>query len=227
MNARKRMVGAMTLLLALVAATASVGLRLRQHDSPGERMVEQLVNHAKPPFEGYRAEYDEIPRTEIRGILHEQERRVNRAYDTLNDNIEVALPVLAEHLHDKRFSHIRQDPSTDAWHRVDVGMACAEIIQAQIEVYDECVSSGWASLHFIRDGCGGVVRWWPLREDKPLVELQMEACEWVLRHRKKPGWYADDVDWRKALRCVQRKLNKLRASKKPEVRRFKPIYIYR
>lgn len=187
-----------------------------------ERMVERLVNHAEPPFKGYRAEHDAIPSSKRRGILDEQKKRVNRAYDALNDDIESALPVLVKHLRDQRFSHIRQDPATDAWHRVDVGMACDEIVQMHVEVYRGCINRSRVSLHFIRDECGGVAKWWQARKGKPLLELQLEACAWVLRHRTKPDWYPSNFDWNQALRCVERKVRKLRESKKPEVNRFYP-----
>ena len=90
-----------------------------------ERLVEQLVNPKKRPFEGYVFSLPEG--TSISGLRKTQEP-IADAYNQLSAAIEVALPVLADHIGDRRFSYVYEEGITGTYHCESVGPACQTII---------------------------------------------------------------------------------------------------
>src|SRR5262245_54811468 len=71
-----------------------------------ERLVKQLVNPGKPPFaEPY---VHKLPKGLSESILYEKQKRIAAAYDKLSANIEDALPIIAKHVNDERFSYVHE-----------------------------------------------------------------------------------------------------------------------
>src|SRR5262249_46201214 len=141
-------------------------------------------------------------------------------YNKLSANIEVALPILAKHVNDERFSYVYVQPSSGVYLTQSVGGACSSIIHEHVEVYhrytrrprdDEGRSD---SLFFIHAGCGQINKWWKTRKQKTLAELQLEGIEWVLR-QKKPDYFKSERDWARAKTALEEMAREIRDFRKP------------
>jgi hypothetical protein len=181
-----------------------------------ERLVKQLISPYKPPFT--KTYVHELPKGLEEDVLYERQKKIEAAYNKLSKNIEVALPILAKHLDDDRFSYVYEVGPSAVYQTMSVGGACARIIYAHVEVYQEHVTT-WDgekrhSLWFIFDHCGGIDKWWKRRKGKTLAELQLEGIEWALR-QKKPKHFESDKEWAKAKKSLEKMAKEIRASKKP------------
>jgi len=183
-----------------------------------ERLVEQLVNPGKPPFTGKGMPV--LPKGVSVDTIEEKQKKVKPAYDKLSANIEVALPVLAKHANDERFSYVYIQPISGVYKTESVGGACSTIIHEHVEVYHQHTSrprddeGRSSSLYFIFNGCGGVDKWWKDRKHKTLAELQLEGIEWVLR-QKKPEYFKSERDWARAKTALEKMAKEIRDSGKP------------
>jgi len=183
-----------------------------------ERLVEQLVNPGKPPFTGKGRPI--LPEGVSENTLSERQKNVGPAYNKLSANIEVALPILAKHVNDERFSYVYVQPSSGVYLTQSVGGACSSIIHEHVEVYhrytrrprdDEGRSD---SLFFIHAGCGQINKWWKTRKQKTLAELKLEGIEWVLR-QKKPDYFKSERDWARAKTALEEMAREIRDFRKP------------
>src|SRR5262249_35821928 len=149
----------------------------------------------------------ELPKGVKASTLREKQEQVKLAYDKLSANIEDALPILAKHVNDKRFSYVYIQPRSGVYLTASVGEACSDIILAHVEAYhrhvEKVVVDKELSLHFIFDGCGGMERWWKTRKKKALAELQLEGIEWVLR-QKKPDYFKSGREWARAKESLKK-----------------------
>lgn len=222
-------------LAACILALGGVSLRAGETPKPGapidrkasakkarltpeecERLVEKLVNPDKPPFtKNYVLD---LPKGIDANTLNFRQEKVKLAYDKLSANIEDALPILAKHINDKRFSYVYTQPRSGVYLTASVGEACSEIILAHVEVYhrhvETIVVDYSSSLYFINDRCGGIDKWWKTRQKKTLAELQLEGIEWVLRH-KKPDYFKSKRGWARAKNALKKMARKIRDSGKP------------
>jgi hypothetical protein len=181
-----------------------------------ERLVEQLVNPDKPPVLGNKDL--ELPKGVTARALEEKQKNVKPAYDKLSANIEDALPILAKHLNDTRFSYVYTQPRSGVYKTASVGEACSDLIGEHVEVYHrhvkKIVYDAELSLDFINDGCGGIEKWWKTRKKKTLAELQLEGIKWVLR-QKKPEHFKSKRDWTRAKKALEKMAKKIRDSGNP------------
>jgi hypothetical protein len=207
--------------LATFAAPASAG---EKPDPPKkgltaaqcERLVEQLANQAGAPF---RQPYVmELPEGVTNGTLRERQQKIAAAYNKLSDNFESALPVLVQHVNDRRFSYVYEDGVSGVYEKATVGDACRRIVEAHVEVYHEHVrgfdeTERARSLWFLEDR-GGVKKWWKGRQGNSLAELQREGIEWVLR-QKRPGHFRTEEEWAAAKKALEKMAADVRDSGKP------------
>jgi len=182
-----------------------------------ERLVEQLVSPDKPPFT--KSYVFQLPKGVSELALIETQAKIKAAYDELSDNIEVALPALAKHVEDERFSYVYQDPISGVYLTDSVGDACSDIIVEHVEVYRKHVTSydeegRQRSLWFIEDECRGIDKWWKSRKGKTLAELQLEGIEWALG-QKKPAHFTSNKKWAAAKKALKKLAEDIRASQKP------------
>src|SRR5581483_3153758 len=133
-------------------------------------------------------------------------KKIGAAYNTLSENIEVALPVLMKHINDKRYSFVGEQPSSGVYQLKPVGWACSEIVHAHVEAHllkTFCHSREGHPLaySFIRH-CGGLDKWWGTRKGKLLAELQLEAMEWVMKQErpKLEVTFESEEAWKEALK---------------------------
>jgi hypothetical protein len=133
----------------------ATGKKARLTPEECERLVEQLVNPDRPPISGHKTL--ELPKGVNASTLNLN--TIQLAYDKLSANIEDALPVLAKHINDTRYSYVYIQPRSGVYLTESVGGACTEIILAHVEVYHQHVETSVGdtafSLHFIFEGCGG------------------------------------------------------------------------
>ncbi|MBI1916719.1 MAG: hypothetical protein HYS12_18595 [Planctomycetes bacterium] len=183
-----------------------------------ERLVAQLVNPDKPPFTGKGVPI--LPEGVSKSSLYERQKNVGPAYDKLSANIEVALPILAKHVNDERFSYVYMQPSSGVYETQSVGGACSSIIHEHVEAYHQDTSrprddeGRSSSLFFIDAGCGGINKWWKTCKHKTLAELQLEGIEWALR-QKKPEYFKSERDWARAKKALEKMAKEIRDSRKP------------
>jgi len=183
-----------------------------------ERLVEQFVNPGKPPFTGKGKPI--LPEGVSKSTIYERQKNVGPAYDKLSTNIEVALPILAKHVNDERFSYVYVQPSSGVYKTESVGGACSSIIHAHVEVHQQYTRKSRDdegrsdSFSFIDAGCGGTNKWWKTRKHKTLAELQLEGIEWVLR-QEKPEYFKSDEDWTRAKTALEKMAKEIRDSRKP------------
>ena len=181
------------------------------------RLVEQLASSEKPPFTD-RYVHD-LPKGLGESVLRSRQKPIEVAYNRLSRGIDTALPTLASHLQDKRFSYVYEDGISGVYEKATVGQACTKIIATHVEVYRPLVTKfddegRSRSLWFIQDGCGGFEKWWETRQGKPLAELQFEGIEWALR-QERPDHFDNPRDWAKAKRSLEKLAGTIRSTKRP------------
>ncbi len=100
--------------------TAAKPKRLRAADC--EKLVEQLANPNKPPFE--KLYVLDLPEGSSEAELLKSFQKIGEAYDTLSANCEVALPALMKHIDDRRYSFVQEQPGSGVFRKKTVGEAC-------------------------------------------------------------------------------------------------------
>jgi hypothetical protein len=215
-------------LLAALAATVNAEEKPDPATKPltaeqCEKLVEQLVNPGKPPFD--KLYVDELPKGVTIKSLVEGQKEIRAAYNELSDNIEAALPVLVNRVSDKRFSYVYESGS-GYYVKATVGYACRQIVTAHVEIYRKhatgVVLTAPQCMHFIDDECGGFEKWWKDREGKSLAELQLEGIVWAMS-QEKPGYFTER-QWAAAKKALEQMAKEIRVSKKPVLMKHK-LYI--
>ena len=140
-------------------------------------------------------------------------RRSQPRTDELSDNIELSLPILMNHIKDKRFSYVYEEGISGVYETANVGTACRRIVEEHVEVYRGLVTKTdeegrSKSLWFIEDGCGGIEKWWKSRKGRTLAELQREGIEWALKQRKPDHFTARE--WAAAKKDLKAKSAQIR-----------------
>jgi len=181
-----------------------------------ERVVEQLANTGKPPFtEVYVLD---LPKGVRESDLRRQQQPIADAYNALSANIEIAFPVLAAHIADKRFSYVNEDGVSGAYECETVGGACRRIIDEHVAFYEDLVpkrdDDGRAkSVWFAYDKAGGMEKWLKDRQGRSLAELQLEAVEWAVA-QPQPDFFSP-AEWQTAQKSLHQMAKQLRDNKKP------------
>lgn len=126
-----------------------------------ERLVEQLANPNEKPFDNY---VRRLPVGLSESTLFDRQRPIASAYNELSTNIEASLPILMEHVSDKRFSYVYED-FAGGYECMTIGGACTEIIVEHVDAYRKAVTKydregRSRSLSFINHECGGIAKWW-------------------------------------------------------------------
>ena len=182
-----------------------------------ERLVEAMVNPGKAPFKD--SYVHDLPGGVTESKLYDTQRKIGSAYNKLSAHIEDALPVLAKHLEDRRFSYVYEDGLGGVYLTATVGTACRRIIEAHVEVYREAVTTEpdgdgrTESLWFLDDGCGGIEKWWKGRRGRKLADLQSEGIEWAL-HQPRPKFFTKR-EWARAQKSLEKLASKIRSTGRP------------
>jgi hypothetical protein len=208
------------LVLTLLGAMAAAGGEGSDQESltlaDCERVVEQLANPGKPPFtEVYVLD---LPKGVRESDLRRQQQTIAEAYNALSANIEVAFPVLAAHIADKRFSYVYEDGVSGVYECETVGGACRRIIDEHVAFYEELVAKrdddGRAkSVWFAYDKAGGMEKWLKDRQGRSLAELQLEAVEWAVAQPQHD--FFSPAEWEAAKKSLHQAAKQLRDTKKP------------
>lgn len=146
------------------------------------KLVEQLASPNKRPEKGFEKgdSFVRFPK----GYDREAQERIATVRKTLADNIEEALPALIAALDDKRYCMTTRWQEGDTYFNESVGSVCEGIIASHLEVYFDCFSfSGPTRFNSYRYNVISK-EWYSDRQDKSLVELQIEAIDWAIEKRK-------------------------------------------
>jgi hypothetical protein len=148
-------------------------------DSKYRDLVKQLVSPNAEPSRNssgqlkYPNRYDASVQQKISDARHE-----------LQDHIEEALPYLVEALDDKRYCMTIIWAEGDGVYNRSVGQICREIIESHLEVYRGKIPVR-SPHHWHRYDYEPISKqWWEARNDKSLVDLQVEAVDWAIATRK-------------------------------------------
>lgn len=181
-----------------------------------ERLVEQLANPDPPPFtERY---VRRLPKGLSEASLFKSQKPIADAYDALNENIEVALPVLIAHMDDKRFSHVYDEAvSGPSYMCRSVGATCAMLAFDHIDVDLPAItkqdSDGGMRTSFTDESRADFDAWWRERKGRPLSEIQLEGIERAIRHAQ-PDYFTPQ-EWDAAQQKLRSLAAQIRETGKP------------
>ncbi len=109
--------------------------------------------------------------------------RINKVRKTLHENLEEAFPALVEALDDGRYCMTINWADGDAFYNQSVGSICKEIIASHMQVYrhklGHMTKRRWH--HYGYDVISK--EWGNARNDRSLLELQLEAIDWAIKRR--------------------------------------------
>lgn len=138
-------------------------------------LIEQLAN--KSPPRKFNRPFERLSKDERKSL-----EPVMDAFQRLTQNFRASLPILVEHLEDKRYSYPREHPTSGFFENQDVGDACHAIIQGKILL---------TGLSFIDDRDIGVWVELPLNKEwyqdvskMTLYEMQVDAIDRLLKYPK-------------------------------------------
>ena len=118
--------------------------------------------------------------------LYKDERKslepVVDSFRQLTQHFLASLPILIEHLDDKRYSYPREHPTSGVFENQDVGDACHAIIQGKIlltnlSFIDDRDIGVWVELSFDKD-------WYQHVSKMNLYEMQVDAIDRLRKHPK-------------------------------------------
>jgi len=187
-----------------------------------EKWVEQLASKTEPPFdEGEDGYVLRLPRGITESGLIKAQLPVREAFNSLSENLDVALPIVVKHIDDKRFSYVQEEPSNGVYFQVSVGSACRKLLDQQIAVYKPNIRSigggkiaGEPPFAHKPEFVGSDEKWWETRKNKSLVELQLEAVEWAIAFEKKMG-FESPAEEKKSLGPLEIQATQLRRTLQP------------
>jgi hypothetical protein len=125
-------------LLSLVHQSGAVEASLK--DKTAKKYVDliaQLVGPNKAPSITYN--FDEASVKFPRGYDVKAQERIKAARQSLQDNLEEALPYLVKALNDERYCMTIDWADGDAYYNKSVGDICRNVIASQLEVYRDTI----------------------------------------------------------------------------------------
>ena len=163
-----------------------------------EQLIEQLASPNKPPLisdfgdVSYPPSYDK-----------KAQDRVSAAFKRLFELGKPTFPCLLKHLDDTRYSLTKEDEIEGDWHNYHVGRLCRAIFLSHLQPYGDYYARGKGDprdhprrpsyfKHYQLSNPAAAEKWWKARKNKTMVELQIEALEWVIAEEaKRPKDYSD------------------------------------
>lgn len=144
-------------------------------ESQIRELVDQLANTSAP--RKFNRPFERLSKDERKSL-----EPVENAFRELTRHFSASLPILIEHLDDKRFSYPREHPTSGFFENQNVGDACHAIIQGKIlltglSFIDERDIGVWVELPFNKD-------WYQDVSRMSLYEMQVDAMDRLLKHPK-------------------------------------------
>jgi hypothetical protein len=125
---------------------------------------------------------------------------VEEAFRQLTRNFSESLPILVEHLNDKRFSYPREHPTSGVFYNQTVGDACREIIQGKVlltglSFVDSRDIGVWVDVPIDKN-------WYRDVSKMTLYEMQVDAIDRLLKQPKPERVTAEQ--WKNGLADVRK-----------------------
>lgn len=172
-----KIVIAICLSIALVSGTFAADDRKPASEAQIREWIDQLANTSLP--RQYEGPSDRLTKEERKSL-----EPVVEAFRNLTFNFRESLPLLVEHLNDKRFSYPREHPTSGVFSNQTVGDACHEIIQGKVlliglSFIDSRDIGVWVELPIDTD-------WYRDVSKMTLFEMQVDAMDRLLKTPKLP-----------------------------------------
>jgi hypothetical protein len=137
--------------------------------------IEQLANTSAP--QKHSTPVDRLSKEEKKSL-----EPVKEAFRQLTRHFRASLPLLVEHLNDRRFSYPREHPTSSVFYDQNVGDACHAIIQGKVlltglSFIDDRDIGVWVDLTFNKD-------WYHDVSKMTLYQMQVDAIDRLLKHPK-------------------------------------------
>ncbi len=165
------------ILLSLMLFTSTA--ISQEFEAPTESQIRQLINQLanKSAPRKFNRPFQRLSKDERKSL-----EPVVTAFRELTEHFRASLPILIEHLDDKRFSYPREHPTSGFFENQNVGDACQAIIQGKIlltglsfiDDRDICV---WVELPLDKE-------WYKDVSNMTLYEMQVDAIDRLLKHPK-------------------------------------------
>lgn len=161
--------------IAMYARVTTAQEQLPPSEAQIREWIEQLANSSEP-----------VKHSTPSDRLSKEERKslepVREAFRQLTRHFRASLPLLVEHLNDKRFSYPRKHPTSGVFYDQTVGDACHAIIRGKVlltgvSLIDDRNIGVWVELPFNKD-------WYQDVSNMSLYEMQVDAIDRLLKHPK-------------------------------------------
>lgn len=138
-------------------------------------LIDRLANKSAP--REFDSPFERLSKEERKSL-----EPVEDSFRQLTQHFLISLPILMEHLDDKRYSYPREHPTSGVFENQDVGDACHAIIQGKIllknlSFIDDRDIGVWVELSFDKD-------WYQNVSKMNLYEMQVDAIDRLLKHPK-------------------------------------------
>ncbi len=188
-----KLVTAICVTIGLLAGTSTAQERIPASEAQIREWIDQLANARAP--RRYESPSDRLTKDERKSL-----EPVKEAFRQLTFNFRESLPLLIEHLRDKRFSYPREHPTSGVFYNQTVGDACHEIIQGKVlltglSFIDSRDIGVWVTLPIDKD-------WYQDVSKMPLYEMQVDAIDRLLKTPKLQKVTAEQ--WEKGLAEVRK-----------------------
>jgi len=169
-------------LVAMIFVAISIFAAMmadQEPSPPSEKQIrewiEQLANTSAP--RKHSTPFDRLSKEERKSL-----EPVKEAFLQLTRHFHASLPLLVEHLNDKRFSYPREHPTSGVFYDQNIGHACHAIIQGKVlltglRFIDDRDIGVWVELPFNND-------WYRDVSKMTLYEMQVDAIDRLLKHPK-------------------------------------------
>ncbi len=107
------------------------------------------------------------------------QQRIQAARQALYDDIENALPYLAQAFDDKRYCMTINWADGDAYYNESVGDICRDVVASRLEIYRDEIGFNDAA-QWNRYNFPITKEWLEKRKGRSLAELQVEAIQWAI-----------------------------------------------
>lgn len=206
-----KLITAICISIALLAGTLKAQEVKPVSETQIREWIDQLAN-SRPPRR-YVSPSDRLTKDERQSL-----EPVVEAFRHLTSNFRESLPLLIEHLHDKRFSYPREHPTSGMFYNQTVGNACHEIIQGKVlltglSFIDSRDIGVWVDLPINKV-------WYQEVSKMTLYEMQVDAIDRLLKTPKLEK--VSHEQWEIGLEKVRRFRQEFIRSGKPVDRTFGP-----
>ena len=186
--------GSTLIILSLIASIFNAVAE--QDDIPNDRQIRSWVDELA---NGLPARRFETPNDRLTKQERESLKKVQTAYRQLTKHFILALPVLVEHLDDKRYSFPSEHPTSGVFQIQTVGDACHSIVQRKLLIRNPVFIDTRdiaVALEMPIDG-----EWYKRVSKMSLFAMQVDSIDWLLKQPKISR--VSDEPWNEAMTKIR------------------------